>query len=93
MSEESVQPEVEEKQPEAAANDGAIALGIGTVTVQEISRHPAEVRSADPNSVLFNVKYPKDYPAEKKHMKEGQIRISKELAEQFTNLKIGAVAK
>lgn len=66
-----------------------------SVTVQEMSRgeKPAD-RPNHPNTVAFKVQYPKDYPSDKKGMKDGDIvYISKEVAEKFIKLKIGSIVK
>lgn len=63
-------------------------LEIGEVTVENISTNvPA---STNPNDVLFNVKYPKDWKKEKT-MSEGVVVVSRETAEHFTSLGIGKI--
>lgn len=63
-------------------------LEIGEVTVENISTNvPA---STNPNDVLFNVKYSKDWKKEKT-MSEGVVVVSRETAEHFTSLGIGKI--
>ena len=63
-------------------------LEIGEVTVENISTNiPAYT---NPNDVLFNVKYPKDWKKEKT-MPEGVVVVSRETADHFTSLGIGKI--
>lgn len=63
-------------------------LEIGEVTVENIST--TVTATANPNDVLFNVKYPKDWKKEKS-MPEGVVVVSRETADHFTSLGIGKI--
>lgn len=81
--------------PESTAPESALALPELAVTVTEMSTgQKAESRPNHPNTVAFKVQYPKEYPADKKSMKEGDtVFISKEVADKFIKLKIGSIVK
>lgn len=61
-------------------------------TVEDLSTEYAEAAS-HPNDVKFKVKYSKDFKGDR-HFKEGDVQVvSKESAEHFTKLGMGAVVK
>lgn len=59
------------------------------VTMQAMSSGP-QTAYKNPGDVEFEVKYPKDYTGVK-HMPEGPVVVSKEVAEQFKQLGIGKI--
>lgn len=65
----------------------AEAQPIATSVSMSITGHKA---GSHPNDVVFEVKYAKDYKGTKA-MPEGETVVSRELAEQFTQLGIGKV--
>lgn len=66
-------------------------LSIGTATTQAISS-PAVKPVRNANDVDFEVKYSKDFKGER-HMPEGPVVLSKEVAAQFAALGIGQIVE